>query len=697
MSQTLDSPLPNPDESEVEVTHIDDWSDSTQELIDTLPKTWTRGLLYFLVIFMAIALPWAVLYRVDETGTARGRLEPKNSTQRLDTPASGTVTAVRVKAGDTVKRGQIMVELETDLLRNDLQQARDKLEGQQNRMTQLQSQKNAFILTLNTQEQQNKAQVLEKESQIDRAGGEVSAAIKNAPLQEGEKQAQLAQAREKLSSALKNSRLQEREKLSQIAQARAKVIAAEKGLTLQSQEKLSQIAQARGKVTAAEKALTLQSQEKLAQVELARQRVSAARQNLTLQEQEKLVQIERARQELSAAKKRYILTTTRLKKAISELERYNRLLAEGVVAQVKVIEIEQKVDENRRLQAEDLANIELAQKQVQEQERSYETLISQLRSDIEQAQKQLQEQQRSYSRLLSQLQSEIEQSKKQLDEQQRSYSRLLSQLRSEIQQARIQLGEQLSNKETLSSQLNSEINQAEKQLQEQNQNYQRIINQNTSEIQQARSRLTQEKRGSDALKKSGELALLNSQKQLQELEVQIVSLKTEINQTQAEIKSLNLQLQQRTIRATIDGIVTEMTVKESQSYLQAGQLVAQIAPQNSQLILRAQMPSNESGFLKVGLPVKVKFDAYPFQDYGVVSGKVTWVSPDSKTIDSPQGRVEFYELEVGLDRTYISNSNKPIKLNPGQTASAEVIIRQRRIIDFIIDPFKKLQRGDLKL
>ncbi|MDV2997807.1 MAG: hypothetical protein N4J56_007512 [Chroococcidiopsis sp. SAG 2025] len=35
----------------------DDWSSLTKELIDTLPQVWTRGLLYFLVLFVAIVLP----------------------------------------------------------------------------------------------------------------------------------------------------------------------------------------------------------------------------------------------------------------------------------------------------------------------------------------------------------------------------------------------------------------------------------------------------------------------------------------------------------------------------------------------------------------------------------------------------------------------------------------------------------------
>lgn len=79
----------------------DDWSDITKEALDSLPQVWTRGLLYFLVIFVSIVLPWAILSKVDETGTGRGRIEPKDKTIKLDAAVSGTVSEIRVKEGDS--------------------------------------------------------------------------------------------------------------------------------------------------------------------------------------------------------------------------------------------------------------------------------------------------------------------------------------------------------------------------------------------------------------------------------------------------------------------------------------------------------------------------------------------------------------------------------------------------------------------
>ena len=114
------------------------------------------------------------------------------------------------------------------------------------------------------------------------------------------------------------------------------------------------------------------------------------------------------------------------------------------------------------------------------------------------------------------------------------------------------------------------------------------------------------------------------------------------------------------------------------------------------------MPSSETAFLKPGLPAKLKLDAYPFQDYGIVDGHVSWISPDSKAAVDPQtGQTneasEFFELEISVDRPYLATAQEQIPITPGQTATAEIVIRQRRLIDYFLEPFKKLKKGGLEL
>jgi HlyD family secretion protein len=217
------------------------------------------------------------------------------------------------------------------------------------------------------------------------------------------------------------------------------------------------------------------------------------------------------------------------------------------------------------------------------------------------------------------------------------------------------------------------------------------------DAKQAESQLKEIQSNQNSLQQAGQITLLNVQQQIDELQSQIKALESEIKQSQTQVQALQLQLQQRTVRSPANGTLFQMPVRSPKGYLQPGQLVAQLAPQGSPLVLRAQMPSQNSGFLRLGMPVKLKFDAYPFQDYGIVPGRLTRISPDSKVVQRGPEQTEVFELEVTPDSTEIQGRGRRIRLTPGQTATAEVIVRQRRIIDFLLDPFKQLQQDGLKL
>ena len=195
-------------------------------------------------------------------------------------------------------------------------------------------------------------------------------------------------------------------------------------------------------------------------------------------------------------------------------------------------------------------------------------------------------------------------------------------------------------------------------------NYQKIINQAASEIKKAQISFEQEKYGYSGVINSGRLALLKQEEELKNIEGQISKLRSDIGQTMSQIKSINIQIQQRVVRSPIDGTIYDFPIGKAGSVVQPGQMLAQIAPKNTPFVLKAKIASQDSGFLEKGMPVKMKFDAYPFQDYGVLAGKVKWISPNSKVEETQQGKVEVYELEVTLDEPYVETANQRILLTP---------------------------------
>ena len=199
------------------------------------------------------------------------------------------------------------------------------------------------------------------------------------------------------------------------------------------------------------------------------------------------------------------------------------------------------------------------------------------------------------------------------------------------------------------------------------------------------------------MNRSGKLALLKIEEQQKASETEITSLSSEIAQTKRQIESLEIQLAQRELKAPVNGTVFQLPIQKAGSVVQSGTMVAEIAPEGFPFIIRAQMATTESGSLQKGLPVKLKFDAYPFQDYGIVEEKLVKIYPTTIEVDTANGKVAAYDLEIALDKQCVNSGNKCIPLRPGDTATAEVIVRQRRIIDFLLDPFKQLQNGGFKL
>jgi hemolysin D len=183
-------------------------------------------------------------------------------------------------------------------------------------------------------------------------------------------------------------------------------------------------------------------------------------------------------------------------------------------------------------------------------------------------------------------------------------------------------------------------------------------------------------------------ARLKGQQEVQQLQVKQTELQGKLQATQSLIESAQTKLQHRQIYATASGLISTLNVHNAGEVLQAGQPVAEIMPAGKPLILAVAMPSQSAGFIQVGMGAKVKLDAYAYQDYGVIQGKVVRISPDSKATEQ-QGPV--YRVEIEIERSAIKAHGQTIPFKPGQTGTAEVITRQRRLIDVFLDPFKKMQ------
>lgn len=221
-----------------------------------------------------------------------------------------------------------------------------------------------------------------------------------------------------------------------------------------------------------------------------------------------------------------------------------------------------------------------------------------------------------------------------------------------------------------------------------------IITQNQGELQQILAEIDRLQAVLSQKQAEENRIKLELQQQIGRLQLETTQLKAKIADNKNLLTSAKARLKQKFLYAPVDGVVSSFNFSNIGEVVQPSQTIAEIAPDSAPLVLSASLPNREAGFIKTGMKAQIKFDAYPYQEFGIVSGEVTSVSPDVKP-DPQLGAV--YRVEVELERNYVHDDEEKIKFKAGQTASADIIIRRRRIADFLLEPFKKLQKGGMNI
>jgi len=140
------------------------------------------------------------------------------------------------------------------------------------------------------------------------------------------------------------------------------------------------------------------------------------------------------------------------------------------------------------------------------------------------------------------------------------------------------------------------------------------------------------------------------------------------------------------VLAPVSGVVTQVTFNQSGDKVQANTPLVNIAPEDSRKVLKVNIVESDRAFLEIGQPVKMKFAAFPYQRHGFVDGTLEYISPTTRP--PAPGVAPVYEGHVSLEQDYIEASGEHWPLRYGMSAVAEVVVRERRLIDMALDPLR---------
>ena len=143
------------------------------------------------------------------------------------------------------------------------------------------------------------------------------------------------------------------------------------------------------------------------------------------------------------------------------------------------------------------------------------------------------------------------------------------------------------------------------------------------------------------------------------------------------------------LTAPCAGTILRMHVKNVGAVLHEGEVVAELVCSGETLQAELNLPESGLGKLSVGQGVKLKYDAFPYQRYGVRYGRVAWLSPSrSNTNDGPTFRahVELSERELNVQ-------GQSRQLIAGMSGTAEIVVGNRSLIEYVFEPLRQLKEN----
>jgi membrane fusion protein len=148
------------------------------------------------------------------------------------------------------------------------------------------------------------------------------------------------------------------------------------------------------------------------------------------------------------------------------------------------------------------------------------------------------------------------------------------------------------------------------------------------------------------------------------------------------------------IRAPASGRISTLQATVGQN-ADPQRLQLEIIPEHAALQAELFVPARAIGFVKPGQPVRILYEAFPYQHFGSYSGRVVNVSQTILTSSDATGPIALkepvYRVTAALDRSNISAHGQTINLQPDLLLKADIILEKRSLVDWLLNPLHSVR------
>ena len=183
-----------------------------------------------------------------------------------------------------------------------------------------------------------------------------------------------------------------------------------------------------------------------------------------------------------------------------------------------------------------------------------------------------------------------------------------------------------------------------------------------------------------------------------------------LSDARESLNKAQLRRQLVELRADRDATVLSIGKMSIGSVVTAGQQMFTLVPNDAALEVEINIPGTENGYVHLGDPVAIKFDTFPYIQYGMAHGVVRIISADSFTQQdeqrNPTGSVPvaggpgaaglWYRARVTLDNVDLHDVPKGFRLIPGMSVTSDILVGKRSIMRYLLGKFAPIAEEGMR-
>ncbi|MDR0602744.1 MAG: HlyD family efflux transporter periplasmic adaptor subunit [Bacteroidales bacterium] len=140
--------------------------------------------------------------------------------------------------------------------------------------------------------------------------------------------------------------------------------------------------------------------------------------------------------------------------------------------------------------------------------------------------------------------------------------------------------------------------------------------------------------------------------------------------------------------STLDGELEYLGFWRENYFISSGQELFSIIPVKNEIMGEVFIPSIGAGKVKIGQTANVKINNYPYDEYGLLKGKVESLSRISNTIETKDGKGEAYQVIISFPDGLVSNFGINLRIDFETKGIVEIVTKPKRLIERLFDNLK---------